>query len=365
MRKHDYLVVGCGLFGSVFAQCAAENGYRVLAIDKRGHIGGNGYTESVEGINIHKYGAHIFHTDNERVWRYINRFADFNNYVHRVKVKYKGLIFSFPINLMTLYQLWGVTTPGQAREKLELVRVTKDSPENLEDWVLSQVGGEIYGIFIKGYTIKQWGKDPAELPTSIIERIPIRLTFDDNYYNDPWQGIPVGGYTQIFEKLLEGVDVQTGVDYFKARDRFDSIAERIIYTGKIDEFFGYKYGRLEYRSLRFEDEKLKGDFQGNAVINYTDEQVPFTRIIEHKHFELQNSNVTIITREYPADYANDSEPYYPLGNERNTRLYLRYKDEAHKHGNIFFGGRLAEYEYYDMDDVIGGALSLWKSLENK
>ena len=275
MSEYDHLIIGCGLFGIVFAQQQIERGKRVLIIEKRDHIGGNCYTENIEGINVHKYGPHIFHTDNAKVWEYINHFADFNTFVNRPKVIYKNNLYSFPINLMTLYQLYGVKTPSQAKSKLKEVAIPNENPDNLEDWILSQVGPDIYKIFIKGYTQKQWQKEPKQLPASLIQRLPIRLTFDDNYFNDKFQGIPIGGYTNMFEKMLEGVEVKLNTEYFVNKSYWDTIADVVIYTGKIDEYFDYKFGHLEYRGLRFENELLQGDYQGNAVINYTEESIPF------------------------------------------------------------------------------------------
>lgn len=360
MKKYDYLIVGSGFFGSVFAQQAAEKGFKVLLIDKRNHTGGNCHTKKNCDINVHLYGAHIFHTSNERVWDYINRFADFNNFVNSPKVYYKGRIFSFPINLMTLHQLWGVVTPAEARDRLDEVIVKSSKCDNLEDWILSQVGKDIYEFFIKGYTLKQWQKHPRQLPASIIKRLPIRLTYDQNYYTDKYQGIPINGYSSIFDKLLENVDVKLGIDYFDCKEELNSKAKKIVYTGKIDEYFDYKYGKLEYRSLIFEEETVEGDFQGNAVVNYTDIEVPHTRIIEHKHFEFTDSDISVITREYPADYKDGREAYYPVGDKKNTELYNKYKNEAAMNKNVLFGGRLSEYKYHDMDDTISAALTLWE-----
>lgn len=362
MAKYDYLVVGSGLFGAVFAQQVSEQGKRVLVIEKRPHIGGNCYDEPIEHINVHKYGPHIFRTSDDTVWKYVNQFAEFNHFVNRPKVRYKDMIYSFPVNLMTLYQLWGTKTPGEARKKLKEVVVPCDDPQNLEELALSQVGQEVYEIFIKGYTIKQWGKKPKELPASIIKRIPIRLNFDDNYYNDRYQGIPVGGYKRLFEHILDGIEVGLNTDYFEARDHWDSIASAIVYTGKIDEYFGYRFGELEYRSLRFESKVLNGDYQGNAVINYTEESVPFTRIIEHKHFEFKNQRKTVVTWEYPEPYDTGKIPYYPLNDEKNNRLYERYRQLAVKQQQTIFGGRLATYSYLDMNDTIQGALDTVKQL---
>ena len=358
-EKYDYLIVGAGLFGSVFAQQAHEAGKRCLVVDKRDHIGGNVYSERREGIDVHVYGAHIFHTNSDRIWEYVNRFATFNKYINKPKVRFGDRIFSFPINLMTLHQLWGVKTPAEAEEKLQEVRIPCEDPDNLEDWILSQVGEEIYQTFIRGYTMKQWQRDPKELPASIIKRLPIRLIFEENYFFDKYQGIPVDGYTAMVEKMLEGVDVRTGVDYFANKDELDKLAERVVFTGKIDEYFGYSEGELEYRTLRFEHEHLDGDFQGNAVVNYTHPDVPFTRILEHKHFLPDTADKipnTIITREYSAEYSRGKTPYYPINNDRNMAMYKKYAEMAKAESDVIFGGRLAEYKYYDMHQVIGSAL---------
>lgn len=362
MNKYDYLVIGCGLFGTVFARRAVEKGKRVLVIEKRDHVGGNCYTESVENINVHKYGPHIFHTNYRDVWRYVKRFADFNNFINRPKVFYKGRIYSFPINLMTLHQLWGITTPQEAEKRLTQAAVSSDNPQNLEDWILSKVGPEIYEVFIKGYTAKQWGKAPSLLPTSIIKRVPIRLDFNDNYYNDLYQGVPVGGYSNMFKKMLEGIDVKLNTNYFQDRDYWNGLSDYIVFTGKTDEFFDYKFGRLEYRSLKFKTRILDGDFQGNAVINHTDPDVPYTRTIEHKHFEFTSSDKTVVTWEYPDDYTEGKIPYYPTNDEHNNRIYSLYKTEAERHKNVIFGGRLATYSYLDMDQTILQALQVTERL---
>lgn len=362
MAKYDYLVVGCGIFGSVFAQQMAESGKKILLIDKRDHIGGNCYTENIEGINVHKYGPHIFHTSNQDIWEYINRFAEFNNFVNRPKVFYKNKIYSFPINLMTLQQLFGISTPAQAKEKLKQLAKPLQNPDNLEEWILSQVSEDIYNTFFKGYTTKQWGKKPKDLPSSIIKRVPIRLTFDDNYYNDKYQGIPIGGYTNIFNNMLKDVEVNLGTDFFENKDNWQSIASNLVYTGKIDEFFGYKFGQLEYRTLEFETKIMEGDFQGNAVINYTEQQIPYTRIIEHKHFEFGKQPKTVVTWEFPAKYDKNTIPYYPINNKQNNELYDLYKKESKNYKNVIFGGRLGTYQYLDMDEVIGQAIGTAKKL---
>jgi UDP-galactopyranose mutase len=363
MTMYDYLIVGGGLYGSVFAHEMTKNGKKCLVIEKRNHIGGNCYTEKKDNINIHKYGAHIFHTDSRKIWDWVNQFTEFNNYRHTLKVNYKNKIYSFPLNLLTFSQIWGTTTPDETIKKIKSVVVENQNPKNLEEWILSQVGEEIYEIFIKGYTTKQWNIDPKKLPSSIIKRIPIRLNFNDNYFFDEFQGIPVDGYTKMFDRILEGIEVKTNVDYFKEKDYYNSISKKIVYTGKIDEFFDYEYGELEYRSLKFETEKVNvKDFQGCSVMNYTDIDVPFTRICEHKHFENSKSDVTWITKEYPKDYEYGDIPYYPINDDKNNKIYKKYKDISKNFPNIIFGGRLSEYRYYDMHQVIGSALKKVKDI---
>jgi len=364
MYKYDFIIVGSGLFGSTFAQKAHESGYRCLIIDKRDHNAGNCYTEELGGINVHKYGPHIFHTSDEKIWNYVNRFAKFNNYVNRPKVNYAGNLYSFPINLFTLYQLFGVRTPEEASKILDEVKIHSDSPKNLEEWILSQVGEEIYRKFIYGYTKKQWGRDPKELPSSIIRRLPIRLTFDDNYFNDIYQGIPIGGYTKMIEKMQEGIEVRLGIDFFEHKEEFELQAKTIVFTGAIDEFFGYAHGPLEYRSLRFETETLDmPDYQGNAIINYTEENVPYTRICEHKHFEFGKGESTIITREYPDSWEAGKERYYPINDEKNNLRYSEYKKMSDLiFPKYIFGGRLGQYKYYDMHQVIASAINKFNSL---
>lgn len=360
---YDYLIVGSGMFGSVCARELTDKGYKCLVVEKRSHIGGNCYTENKDGIHIHKYGAHIFHTSNKEIWDYINKFAKFNNFVNHVKVNYKGQIYSFPINMMTLHQIYGVTTPEEARQKLDEVRIKNENPKNLEEWILSQVGKEIYEIFIKGYTTKQWGRYPVDLPSSIIKRLPIRFNYDDSYYGMDYQGVPIGGYTQIFEKLLDGIKVLLNEDYLQNRESFNSMAKKVIYTGPIDAYYKYCFGNLDYRSLKFETERVEiPDYQGNAVINYTELHVPFTRILEHKHFDPVNTNFTYITREYPREYGEGLEPYYPINDKVNTPTFEKYKALSEKESNVIFGGRLAEYRYYDMHQVIGAALHTCKKL---
>jgi UDP-galactopyranose mutase len=355
--KYDFLIVGCGLFGVTFAQQAKERGKKCLIIDSRNHIGGNIYTENKDGINIHTYGPHIFHTNNDEIWNYTNRFTTFNHFVNRPKVNYKEKLYSFPINLFTLYQLWGVKTPEEAKLKLESVKVKIQEPKNLEEWVLSQVGEELYYTFIHGYTKKQWNKEPKDLPSFIIKRLPIRLNFDDNYFFDKYQGIPIGGYTKIIENMTDGIEVILNENYLDRRDYWNQKANKIIFTGKIDEFYNYKYGELEYRSLEFKTERHEiKDYQGNAVINYTDENVPYTRILEHKHFEFGEQDYTYITKEYPNNWDRNKIPYYPINNDINNNLYKKYRQISEKENNILFGGRLAEYKYYDMHQIIGSAL---------
>jgi len=355
--KYDYLIVGSGLFGSTFAYEMNKIGKKCLIIEKRDHIAGNCYTEKKDNINIHKYGPHIFHTNDENIWNWVNQFTKFNNYKHTPKVNYKDNIYSFPINLMTLYQLWKVTTPEEAKVKLESVLIKNDNPKNLEEWILSQVGEEIYETFIKGYTKKQWNKDPKELPSSIIKRLPIRTNFDDNYFFDKYQGIPIGGYTQMFEKMLEGIEVETGVDYFSNREYYNSISNKIVFTGKIDEFFDYKFGELEYRTLEFDNKRIKSnDYQGCSIVNYTDFNIPHTRITEHKHFEFYKSEFTWITVEYPKDYKRGDVPYYPINDDKNNEIYKKYKNMSNDNDKVIFGGRLSEYKYYDMHQIIASAL---------
>jgi UDP-galactopyranose mutase len=361
-RKVDYVVVGAGLFGSTFARCVADAGKQVLLLDRRPHLAGNCYSEQVEGIEVHRYGPHIFHTSNKQVWEFVNQFSEFNHYKHRGVVRYEDRLFSFPINLTTLHQLWGVTTPTEAQERLAAVREPCERPENLEQWILGQVGRELYEIFIQGYTTKQWGRDPSKLPASIIRRIPIRLTWNDNYFNDIYQGIPAAGYTRMFEKMLDHplIRVETEVDYLTDRGEFDRLGATLVYSGKIDEYFDYRFGELEYRSLRFETESLSGDFQGASIVNYGSSKVPYTRIVEHKHFALQESDRTVITREYPQKYAQGREAFYPIRDERNTELYEKYRSLA-KQTDVLFGGRLGTYQYFDMHQVVAQAMAVAKN----
>lgn len=359
MKKYDYLIVGSGLFGSIFAYEATKRGKNCLVIEKRNHIGGNIYCENVEGINVHKYGAHIFHTSNKKVWEYVNNLAEFNNYINSPVANYRGELYNLPFNMNTFYQLWKVKTPAEAKAKIEeqLSEININEPKNLEEQAIKLIGRDVYEKLVKGYTEKQWGKRATELPAFIIKRLPVRFTFDNNYFNDRYQGIPIGGYNTIINRLLDGIEVKLNTDFFKDREHFESLADKIVFTGMIDEFYEYKFGELEYRSLRFEDEVLdEENHQGNAVVNYTEFEIPYTRIIEHKHFEYGNQEKTVITREYPAIWEKGKEPYYPINNEKNNSIYSKYKELAEKETNIIFGGRLAEYKYYDMHNVIEKAL---------
>lgn len=358
MKKYDYLVVGSGLYGAVFAHEARKAGKSVLVIDKRPNIAGNVYTEEIEKIHVHKYGAHIFHTNNKKVWNYITQFAEFNRFTNSPVANYKGELYSLPFNMYTFNKMWGVVTPEEAKAKIEEQRkeITKE-PENLEEQAISLVGRDIYEKLIKGYTEKQWGRDCKDLPAFIIKRLPFRFTYNNNYFNDRYQGIPIGGYTAIVEKMLEGCEVRTGVDFFEFRKENPDIADQIIFTGMIDEYFQYKLGALEYRMVRFETEVLDCEnYQGNAVVNYTAREVPYTRIIEHKHFEFGTQPKTVISREYSSEWTVGKEPYYPVNNEKNDALFAEYQKLAAEEKNIHFGGRLGNYKYYDMDKVIEAAL---------
>jgi UDP-galactopyranose mutase len=358
--KYDYLIVGCGLYGITFARLATDAGKSCLIIDNRNHIGGNCYTENIEGINIHKYGAHIFHTSNSYVWNFLNKYAEFNNYINSPKAVSKGKLYSLPFNMNTFYEIWGTTSPKNAKSIIEL-QSFKGTPKNLEEQALSLVGEDIYRLLIKEYTEKQWGKRATELPPFIIKRLPLRFTFDNNYFNDKYQGIPIGGYTKLFENMLEGIEVNLDTNYFKNREYFNSIANKIVYTGCIDEFFDYEFGKLEYRSLKFKQETLDiENYQGNAVINYCDYNVPYTRILEHKHFEKAITNKTVITYEYPEDYTQDTIPYYPINSDNNQKIYMKYKDKSKSLTNFIFGGRLSEYKYMDMHVVVESAINKFK-----
>ena len=358
---YDYLVVGAGLYGSIFAHEAKKAGKRVLVIDKRPQIGGNVYTQEIEGINVHIYGAHIFHTNNKKVWEYISQFAEFNRYTNSPVANYHGELYSLPFNMYTFNKMWGVVTPEEAAAKIEEQKKEAGitEPSNLEEQAISLVGMDIYEKLVKGYTEKQWGRSCRELPSFIIKRLPVRLTFDNNYFNARYQGIPIGGYTRMVEKILEGVEVQLNTDYLEKKEFWDGQAEKIIYTGPIDAYFSYKLGALEYRSVRFETEVLdKPNFQGNAVVNYTDRETPWTRIIEHKFFEFGDQPKTVISREYSSEWKAGDEPYYPVNDEKNSKLYQEYKKLAEEETNVVFGGRLGEYKYYDMDAVIDSVLRM-------
>lgn len=357
--KYDCLVVGAGLFGSIFAYEAHKRGKKVLVVDKRNHIGGNIYTQEIEGIQVHQYGAHIFHTSNKEVWDYIQQFAQFNRFTNMPIAKYKDEIYNMPFNMNTFNKMWGVITPQEAKDKIaqQIKEAGITEPQNLEEQAISMVGKDIYEKLVKGYTGKQWGKPCTELPSFIIKRLPVRFTYDNNYFNDLYQGIPIGGYTQIIEKMLEGVEVKLHYDFFEHREELKTIANQILFTGMIDQYYDYQYGSLEYRSLRFETEILDIDnYQGNAVVNYNEYEIPYTRIIEHKHFEFGTQPKTVITREYPATWKIGDEPYYPLNDEKNNALYAKYKELADKETQVFFGGRLGMYKYFDMHHVITEAL---------
>lgn len=359
-KKYDYLIVGSGLFGSIFAHEMTKRGKKCLVIERRKHIGGNIYTEEKEGIQVHKYGAHIFHTSNKKVWDYVNSFVEFNRYTNSPIACYKGELYNLPFNMNTFYQLWGVKTPEEAQTKIEEQKAKYKhikEPQNLEEQALILGGEDIYEKLIKGYTEKQWGRPATEIPAFIIRRLPFRFTFDNNYFNDTYQGIPIGGYTLLIEKMLSGIEVKLNTNYLENKSYWDSLAEKVVYTGKIDEFFNHRFGTLDYRSLRFETEVLdKPNYQGNAVVNYTEREVPYTRIIEHKHFEFGTQPKTVITKEYPLDVSEDNEAYYPINDDKNQETYQRYRTLAEESENIIFGGRLAEYKYYDMHQVVERAL---------
>jgi UDP-galactopyranose mutase len=365
MSAYDYLIVGAGLYGAVCAREAVRAGKKVLVIDKRPNIAGNVYTEEVEGINVHVYGAHIFHTNNKVVWDYVNRFAEFNRFTNSPVANYKGELYSLPFNMYTFNKMWGVVTPEEAEAKIEEQKAAAGitEPKNLEEQAISLVGTDIYERLVKGYTEKQWGRDCKDLPAFIIKRLPVRLTFDNNYFNALYQGIPMGGYTKMVANMLDGIEVRLNVDYLANKDELDALADKVIYTGPIDAYFDYKLGNLEYRSVRFETEVLdKPNFQGNAAVNYTDRETPWTRIIEHKWFEFGTQPKTVISREYSSEWKPGDEPYYPVNDERNGALYQEYKKLADREEKVIFGGRLGEYKYYDMDAVIASALSKCKEL---
>ena len=377
MQHYDYLIVGAGLFGAVFAYKAKKLGKKCLVIDRRPHVGGNLYCENIEGINVHKYGAHIFHTSNKEVWDFVNSIVEFNRYTNSPVANYKGKLYNLPFNMNTFYQMWGITTPAEAQTKIEnqkaeaMVRMKADGvtePRNLEEQAQMLIGKDIYEKLIKGYTEKQWGRKCTDLPAFIIKRLPVRMVFDNNYFNDRYQGIPIGGYNVLIERLLKGVDVRTDCDFFAHRQELEAFADKVVFTGAIDEYYDYRFGKLEYRTVRFETETLDTpNYQGNAVVNYTEREVPYTRIIEHKHFEMFGTEVyecpkTLISREYSSEWTEGSEPYYPVNDRKNTSLYQRYKELADKESNVIFGGRLAEYKYYDMHHIVEKALDYFKSV---
>ncbi|MFP5042388.1 UDP-galactopyranose mutase [Parasediminibacterium sp. JCM 36343] len=361
---YDYLIVGSGLFGAVFARQMADAGKKCLVIDKRAHIGGNVYTENIAGINVHKYGAHIFHTNDKPIWDYVNAFVEFNRYTNSPLAMYNGKLYNMPFNMNTFYQMWGVTKPDEVKKiiakQIKASGIT--TPQNLEEQAISMVGTDIFKYLIKGYTEKQWGRDCKDLPAFIIKRLPLRFTYDNNYFNDKYQGIPIGGYTKLVEGLLEGIEVRLSQDYFDQRDFFNTCAKRIVYSGKIDEFFNYDEGYLEYRSLRFETTHLEdtNNFQGNAVVNYTNREVPYTRILEHKHFEFGMQPTTVITKEFSQEWDSNNEPYYPINDLKNEQLASNYKKRAAAIPNVIFGGRLAEYRYYDMHQIVAQSLKISK-----
>jgi len=377
-KQYDYLIVGGGLYGCTFAHLATQRGARCLVIDKREHLGGNIYCEEIEGINVHRYGAHIFHTSNREVWQFVNSLVEFNRYTNSPVANYHGKLYNLPFNMNTFYQMWGVTTPEQAVEKLEQQRAQArqameaagvSEPRNLEEQARLLIGDDIYQALIKGYTEKQWGRDCTELPAFIIRRLPVRLTFDNNYFNDAYQGIPIGGYNRLTAALLEGVETRTGVDFHADRQHWQEMARDIVYTGKIDEYYDYRFGKLEYRTVRFETETLPvANYQGNAVVNYTAREVPYTRVIEHKHFEMMGDrvydrDVTVISREYSTEWQEGMEPYYPVNDAKNAQLLAQYQALAAGEEHVRFGGRLAEYKYYDMDDIVENVLKVFKQGE--
>ncbi len=369
-KQYDYLIVGAGLFGSVFAHEAKAAGKRCLVVDKRPHTGGNIYCEDIDGIHVHTYGAHIFHTDRAEVWKYVNRLVEFNRYTNSPLALFDGKLYNLPFNMNTFYRLWGVRTPQEAKAKLEEQRAAYahiETPRNLEEQALKLCGKDIYLRLIKGYTEKQWGRSATELPAFIIKRIPFRFTFDNNYFDDPYQGIPIGGYNKLTDALLEGIEVRTNTNYFEQRQELDRMAGKILYTGCIDEYFDYCFGRLEYRSLRFEHKRLDDtdNYQGNAVVNYCEREVPYTRLIEHKHFEYGTQPFTVITYEYPDSFEPGKEPYYPINDERNMRIFGQYQALARQQSRVLFGGRLAQYTYADMDDTVAAALALWRTTASK
>lgn len=369
--KYDYLIVGSGLYGATFAYLAKQKGKKCLVIDKRAHLGGNIYCDDVEGIHVHKYGAHIFHTSNKQVWDFVNSFVPFNRYTNCPVANYKGKLYNLPFNMNTFYAMWGVITPDAAAEKIE--KQKKESgivdPKNLEEQAISLIGKDIYEVLVKEYTEKQWGRDCRDLPAFIIKRLPVRFTFDNNYFNDAYQGIPIGGYNKLIEGLLDGIETKLNTDYFETREYWNNVADKIVFTGKIDEFYGYKFGKLEYRTVRFETETLNiSNYQGNAVVNYTSHEQPYTRVIEHKHFEPENpsykNQITVISKEYSTEWKEGMEPFYPVNDEKNTQVYGLYKKLAEEEKNVLFGGRLAEYKYYDMDDIIEKVMKDYENVKD-
>jgi UDP-galactopyranose mutase len=363
MKQYDYLIVGAGIFGATFAYLAKQAGKRCLVIDKRPHTGGNTYCEDIDSIHVHKYGAHIFHTKSKQIWDFANSLVTFNRYTNSPIANYKGRLYNLPFNMNTFYQMWGVRTPQEAKAKIEEQRKEMEgrTPQNLEEQAISLVGRDIYDILIKGYTEKQWGRKCTELPAFIIRRLPVRLTFDNNYFNDPYQGIPMGGYNILTEQLLNGTEVRLNTDFFAHRQEYLESAKKIVYSGAIDEYFDFQLGKLDWRTLRFEQERLDmPDYQGNAVMNFTDSETPYTRIIEHKHFEFGQQPFTVISREYSSEWSEGAEPFYTVNDERNNLLAAQYKTLSEQQTNVIFGGRLAEYKYYDMDQVMARAFELWR-----
>jgi UDP-galactopyranose mutase len=361
LKLYDYLIVGAGLYGATFACKAKQQGKKCMVIDKRPHLGGNVYCENIEGINVHKYGAHIFHTSNKKVWDFVNSLVEFNRYTNSPVASHKGKLYNLPFNMNTFYALWGTKTPEEAKAEIEKQRKEAGitEPKNLEEQAIALAGKDIYEILIKGYTEKQWGRKCTELPPFIIKRLPVRFTFDNNYFNDAFQGIPIGGYNKLINGLLSGIETRCNTDFFENREYFENIANKTVFTGKIDEFYNYRFGKLEYRTMRFETEILDCDnFQGNAVINYTEREIPYTRIIEHKHFEFGAQPKTVVSKEYSSEWREGSEPFYPVNDEKNDTLYQQYNNLSDKKSNVIFGGRLAEYKYYDMDEIIEQILKM-------
>lgn len=368
VEKYDYLIVGAGLFGSVFAHEVTKKGYSCLVIDRRDHLGGNVYCEEIEKINVHKYGAHIFHTNDKTIWDYVNSFVEFNRYTNSPIANYKGEVYNLPFNMNTFNKLWGVTKPDEAKSIIEsqVRQAGIHQPKNLEEQAISLVGTDIYNKLIKGYTEKQWGRKAKDLPAFVIKRLPVRFNYDNNYFNDKYQGIPIGGYNKLIDGLLNGIDTKTGIDFFKNKEALLNISKKVVFTGKIDEFYDFRYGKLDYRSLDFKTEVINtSNFQGNAVVNYTDSETEYTRILEHKHFEFGKQEKTVVTKEYPIEANDNVEPYYPVNDDKNSILYAKYKKLALDEDKIIFGGRLAEYKYYDMHQVIGSALTQAKKIDKK